>query len=199
MSFGASEHGNVTLSEKGLAANGGIHVCLALEVYEGANGTGRLLSKLVKENDITLFQLSQFFQSSYLAVNASSIKEVGGTTQAVTGAITANTPAIQFGTGTTAAAYADFAIQTVVSQTGGATPIAASSSAATSGANTWTVTATWNNNTGGSVTVSELALYVTSTAGVAANKTYCLTHDVFTGTAVSNGGSAAATLTFTMS
>jgi hypothetical protein len=203
---------NSIFSEKALLSGrtfirpppGCVRVSLTLETYSGPNKTGKLLSKIFLPFDITVFQLTQFLQASYLATDASSIKEVGGTTQAVTGAITgtsatAGTCGIQFGTGTTAAAYADYAIQTAVSQTGGSTPIAASSSAASSGANTWTITATWNNNTGGSVTVSELAWYCQTSAGVATNKVYCLTHDEFTGTAVSNGGSAAATLTFTMS
>ena len=184
---------NSALTPRG---RGEIHVKLAFEVYSRPNRQGKLLSRGFKEYDLTVFQLTQFIQASYLAVNASSIKEIGGTTQAVTGAITANTPQIEFGTGTTAAAYTDYAIQTGA---GGTNPDTASSSAATSGANTWTVTATWNNTTGITVSISELALYVTTTAGVTTNHTYCLTHDEFTGQSVSNGGSAAATLTFTMS
>ena len=172
-----------------------MRVGLKLETFSGPDRTGERLSVL-NIPDITVFQLSQFIQSSFLAVFASSLKETGGTTQADNSALAANTPQIAFGTGTTAAAYADYAIQTQVSS---GSPVSASSSAASSGANTWTITATWNNTTGSSATVSELALYVTSTAGVTTNKTYALTHDEFTGTAVSNGGSGAATLTFTMS
>jgi hypothetical protein len=176
-----------------LRSGASIRICARIEFR---NRRGRLTGVYQNDHDITLFQLTQFIQSSYLAVNASSIKETGGTTQAVTGAITSNTPSIAFGKGVTAAAYTDFAIQT----TAGALSdiIAAASSAATSGANTWTITATWTNTTAGTIAISELALYVTTTAGVAANKTYCLTHDVITGQNVSPNGTALATLTWTM-
>ena len=175
---------------------GNIWVRIEFAVYSKPNRGGKLLSRGYKEADITVFQLSQFMQASWLAVFAASITATDGSSQAINSAITANTPKIEFGTGSGSAAYTDTAIFTAA---GGTNPVTASSTAASSGANTWTVTATWNNTTGSSVTITELALYVTSTAGVTTNKTYCLTHDTFTGQVVSNGGSAAATLTFTMS
>jgi hypothetical protein len=152
--------------------------------------------KLYYDNpdDITLLQLAQMTQSGLMALTGQTIKETGATTQSITGAMTANTPTIEFGTGATAAAFTDYAIQTA---TTGTNPVTATINAISS--NTFTVTATWSNTTGSSVTIGEVAMYVTSTAGVSTNKTYALTHDQFTGVVVSNGGTAAATLTFTWS
>jgi hypothetical protein len=153
-------------------------------------------SRLYYDNpdDITLLQLAQMTQSGFMALTGQTIKETGGTTQSITGAMTSNTPSLEFGTGGTAASFTDYAIQTAA---GGTNPVTATVTAITS--NTFTVTGTWNNTTGISVTISEVAMYATSLTGVSSNKTYALTHDQFTGVVVSNGGTAAATLTFTWS
>ncbi len=104
------------------AAHGNISVGLRIDFRDPE---GVLVSRYCNDHDLTLFQLSQFIQASYLAVNAASIKATDATTQAVTGAITANTPQIEFGTGASAAAYADFAIQTAVTSSSAGADVAA--------------------------------------------------------------------------
>lgn len=169
----------------------GIRVRLDLVVTNPDGGT----HTVTKEYDMTLLQLAQFIQTGLMGVSTGlSFKDTTGTAHSQTAQVLAGTPTIAFGTGVTAATFADYVIQTQVAS---GSPVAATVTAISS--NTFTVTATWTNGTGLTVSVSELAMYVTTTAGMSAEATFALTHDVFTGQAVSNGGTAAATLTFTFS
>jgi hypothetical protein len=160
---------------------------------------GKVTSTFDKECDMTLLQSAQFFVVSQLNVSGLSFKDTSGASHAQTAQVLAGTPAIAFGTNGTAATWSDYVIGT---SAGGATnPVGASVTAIVAGgaSGTFTVTATWNNTTAGTVTITELALYITTTAGMASNSTFAITHDVFTGQAVSASGTAAATLTYTWS
>lgn len=160
---------------------------------------GRITGGHTCEHDMTLLQSAQFFVSNQLGVASGlSFKDTSGSSHAQTAQVLAGTPQIEFGTNSTAANWSDFAIGTAA---GGTNPVTATVSAITpaSTQGTFTVTGMWTNSTGVTVTITELALYVTTTAGMASNSTFALTHDVFTGQAVSNGGTAAATLTYTWS
>jgi hypothetical protein len=110
---------------------------------------------------------------------------------------------IAFGTGTTPAAFTDYAIET---SAGGTNPVViATPTSPVSSSNSFTYAATWTNSTGSSVTVSEVATYWISTAAgspyiYGSNEwTFCITHDTFTGVAVPNSGTATATYTWTFS
>jgi len=150
--------------------------------------------RLHRPADITLLQLAQFTQAALMGVvSGLSFKDTAGTSHAQTAAVTAGTPQIAFGIGSTAAAFTDFKIQT----TAGASSDVIAATVTAIASNTFTVTATWTNTTAGTISISELAMYVTTTAGMASNSTFALSHDVFTGQGVSANGTAAATLTFT--
>jgi hypothetical protein len=167
-----------------------MRITLDLDVYEP---DGTFKTHFHKE-DITVLQLAQAIQSSYMALFTATLKATDATTQVIASAVTMNAPKIHFGIGATAAAFADFAIQTTA---GAATDAPAATINAIS-ANTFTVTATWTNSTAGTISISELALECVLTAGVTTTgKSYILTHDQFAGQAVSASGTAAATLTFT--
>jgi hypothetical protein len=178
----------ITTAEQGM-----LKVKLSVTVLSGPDGTGDVLADFNKE-DITLLQLAQALQSGLLGVSSLSVKNTAGTLNTTTAAITAATPQIAFGTGTIAASFTDYSIETLA---GGTNPVSATVGAISG--NTFTVAATWNNTTGTVVNISELALYATTTAGFATVETLALTHDVFAAQAVSANGSAAATLTFTFS
>jgi len=166
---------------------GGLSVQLDLRLVDPA---GNVLSELHRDNDPTTLQCAQLFQGALLAVAFSSaVKDTGGTSRSVSAGSAGTSPEIAFGTGTTPAAFTDYVIQT---NAGTGSPASATVNAISS--NTFTVTALWTNGTGSTVTVSELALYIT-----VATYTFCITHDVFTGQSVANGVSASATLTFTWS
>ena len=156
------------------------------------DAAGRITDTIVRERDMTLIQFAQMVQEAGMAL-AVTMKDTAGTAVAVAAGSAGTAPQIAFGTGTVAATWSDYAIETLA---GGTNPVAAAINAISAGgtSGTFTVTATWSNTTAGNVTIGELAMYVT----IAAN-TYAYTHDVFTGTVVSVGGSAAATLTFTFS
>jgi hypothetical protein len=173
------------------AGNAGLRVVLDM-VFAGPDG-GQYAS-YHDEYDSTLLQLAQMTQSAFMALESQTIKETGATTQTINSAMAANTPTIEFGTNTAAVTFTDYAIGTAA---GGTNPVTATVNAISG--STFTVTATWSNTTGSSVAIAEVAMYVTSTAGVTTNKTYALTHDSFSAVTVSNGGTAAATLSFTWS
>jgi hypothetical protein len=154
---------------------------------------GNVTSAYTNERDQTLLQLAQFTQAALMGVTTGlSFKDTSGTSHTQTAAVLAGTPTIAFGTGTTASTFSDYTIQTAA---GGTNPVTATVNAISS--NTFTVTATWSNTTGSTVAISELAMYVTTTQGMSSESTFALTHDVFSGQSVLNGGSALATLTFT--
>lgn len=168
----------------------GLEVKLELVCYDAE---GKETSRLCKDADMTLLQIAQFIQAGLMGVSTGlSFKDIAGTSHSQTAQVLAGTPTIEFGTGVTAATFTDFQIQTAA---GGTNPVTAT--VTTISSNTFTVTGTWTNSTGSNVTISELAMYVTTTAGMGTNGTFALTHDVFSGQTVSNGGTAAATLTWT--
>jgi len=162
---------------------GTVKVSLSLKCYDK---DGKLTSDLSDSYDQTGAQWAQAFQEAILAL-AVTMKDTSATNRSIVAGSAGSSPKIAFGTGTTASSFSDYSIQTQVAS---GSPVNATANALSG--NTFTVTATWTNNTGGTVSVSELALYVTI-----ATFTFCLTHDVFTGQNVSNGGQASATLTFT--
>jgi hypothetical protein len=191
---GAGEEAVMVTGPK-LGGAGRIGVRLDLVVRDGE---GNITSTFSKDSDMTLLQSAQFFIVSQMGVTGLSFKDTSATAHSQTAQVLAGTPTIEFGTGSTAATWSDYVIQTAA---GGTNPVTATVSAITANSTngTFTVTATWTNTTGSTVTISELALYVTTTAGMSSNSTFALTHDVFTGQAVSATGTAAATLTFTFS
>ncbi|HTT74267.1 MAG TPA: hypothetical protein VMG99_09045 [Thermoplasmata archaeon] len=169
---------------------GGFRVKLELVCRDAE---GHVTGSWSNEYDQTLLQFAQFVQASFMGVSSGlSFKDTSGTSHTQTGQILAGTPQIAFGTGTTASTFTDYTIQTAA---GGTNPVTATVTSISS--NTFTVTATWTNSTAGSVSISELAMYVTTTQGMGTESTFALTHDVFTGQNVSVNGTAAATLTFT--
>lgn len=184
------------LRARGRRKGGRVHVKLELLLRDAK---GKVCGGGILEYDLTVLQSAQFFVSNQLGVASGlSFKDTSGTSHAQTAQVLSGTPQIEFGTGSTSATWSDFAIQTAA---GGTNPVTGTVSAITPGgtSGTFTVTGTWTNSTGSSVTISELALYVTTTAGMASNSTFALTHDVFSGQAVPNGGQASATLTYTWS
>jgi|SRR5208283_4623129 len=192
------DSGEKAVVRSGPSIGGGGRVTAQLEIV-CRDKDGKITSRFEKPMDMTLLQSAQFFVANQLNVSGLSFKDTSGTAHAQTAQPLSGTPQIAFGTGGSAATWSDNAIQT---SAGGATnPVTAVVSAITpSGSSgTFTVTATWTNSTAGTITVTELALYVTTTAGMASNSTFALTHDTFTGQAVSPSGTAAATLTYTWS
>jgi hypothetical protein len=172
---------------------GMIHLTLVCRDAEG-NITGTLEDDF----DPCTLQTTQFYIASQLGVASGfSFLDTSNSSHAQTAQTLSGTPQIAFGTGTIGVnPYSAHAINTLA---GGVNPVTATASAITAGSasGTFTVTATWSNTTGLTVTISELGLYVTTTAGMASNSTFMLTYDTFAGQAVSAGGTAAATLTFT--
>jgi hypothetical protein len=143
------------------------------------------------EYDLGTKALAQLIQSNILDT-AASITDVTDTARSI-GANTACTaPTINAGTGSTAAAFTDYKLQTTsTSYTGnGSYSEAATVNAISS--NTFTVTGTITNVSGSTITYGEVGMSVT------ANTYYFLiSHDVFTGLAVSNAGTLAVTYTLT--
>jgi hypothetical protein len=178
-----------------LPGHGRIRVSLRMEFRDR---DGKLERVYEDPDDPFVLQLAQALQSGLLAVSSLSVKNTSGTSNTTNAAITSGTVQIAFGTGVTAEAFTDYAVQTAA---GGTNPVSATVSSITNGATsgTFTVTATWNNTTGITVTISELSLYVGTVTGFASNpQTLAYSHDVFTGQAVGAGGTAAATLTVTV-
>ena len=175
---------------------GNVHVKLEIVVRDAK---GNITGGGVLENDITLLQSAQFFVSAQLGVASGlSFKDTATTSHVQTAQVLAGSQQISFGTGATSASWSDFAIQTAA---GGTNPVSSTVSAIATQTFTgsFTVSATWSNTTGATVSIGELALYCVTTQGAAVNFTAALTHDVFVAQAVSNGGTAAATLTYTWS
>ncbi len=98
------------------------------------------------------------------------------------------------GTGTTAAAVTDYALQTPTSGSSGtiAATINAYSGSGTSGS--FTITGTITNSSGSTISYTEAG--ITASDGT---DTFLLTHDVFTAQNVSNSGTLAVTYTLTFS
>lgn len=136
---------------------------------------------------------AQFSQANLLAT-AESILDTGNTSRSISANTSTGTVRIVAGTGSTAAAVTDYALQTPTSGASGyvAATINAYSGSGTSGA--FTVTGTITNTSGSTITYSEVGVTI-----VASTYTFLLTHDVFTGLAVSNNGTLATTYTLTYS
>jgi hypothetical protein len=150
---------------------------------------GKVTGEYHCEHDMTLKQLAQAIQEAIMASTVSgTMLDTGGVARTVAAGSAGTAPAIHFGIGVTAAAFADNKIQTTA---GAATDAPAATITALS-ANTFTVTATWTNSTAGTIAISELAMEVTIATFI-----FAITHDVFAGQNVSASGTAAATLTFT--
>ena len=186
------ESGGVRIVPFGIRKRSGVRVKQELRIYSGPDATGELVWSGHREMDMTLQQFAQMVQEAGMAL-AVTMTDTAGTAVAVAAGSAGTAPQIAFGSGTTAAAWSDHVIEVLAT---GTNPVSAVINAVSAGSTsgTFTVTATWSNASGGNITISELAMYIT----IAAN-TYAYTHDVFTGQVVSNGGSAAATLTFTFS
>lgn len=171
--------------------SGGVKVRLELMVRD-RDGEPCLYFR--DEDDTTLLQLAQSIQAGLMALTGQSMKDTSAAAHTLTGAVTAGTPQITFGTGVTAATFNDYVIQTAAY---GTPTVTATVGAVSTAAGTFTVTGTYTNSSASSVTISEIAMYVTTITGMAAESVFAYTHDEFTGTVVSSGGTAAATLTFT--
>jgi hypothetical protein len=179
-----------------LMALGRWHASLALDVYSEPDKRGMLITHGFKDIDLTtqwfasLVEVSMMGQTvSVLTTNASGFSVTAGTAT--------NTPQISFGVGTTSALYSDHAIGTATTGTNPVTATVSAVSVNNSVSGSWNLTATWNNTTGNTVNISELATYLVN--ALSSGMIYCVTHDVFAAQAVSNGGSAAATITITNS
>ena len=164
---------------------GGLRVSARLDVLDGR---GRLVSSVWRPYDMTLKQCAQIFQLNVAGIAGPlTVTDTSNTGRSVSAGSSITATQIAFGTGTTPAAFTDYTIQTQVAS---GSPVTATVNGLSS--NTFTITASWSNSTGSSVTVSELACYLTI-----GGHTFAITHDVFTGQAVANGQSGLATLTFT--
>jgi hypothetical protein len=181
----ATEPGQPTM-RKEISPSGGAIMRGSLRV-EARDKDGKLIGVHCKD-DLTTKQLAQLIMLGVLASNQ-TIKDTSNTTHnETTSATTGSSPAINAGTGSTAAAFTDYNLQSQSASTSG-------TEAATVGSissNTFTVTATITNGSGSTITYAEVGIQVTVNSHV-----YLITHDVFSGLAVSNGGTLAVTYTFT--
>lgn len=166
-----------------------VKVQAGLWVTTEPNGAGSVTAMYRDPDDITLLQLAQLIQADLMGALGLSVKTTQGATYSFVPFL-AGTAQISFGSGTTPATPTDSAIQTAL---GGTNPVGATVQAVSG--TLWNVAATWNNTTGGSVWVSEMAMYVTA-GTISGTNVYALTRDVFGTQLVSPGGSATGTLTF---
>jgi len=150
-------------------------------------------------DDPFVLQAAQFFQAALLGISTGlTFTDITNSTHAQTAEVLAGTVEVAFGIGTTPEAFTDYAIETTAGASSDVIAASVTSIVSGSTSGTFTVTATWTNTTVGTIAISELCLYVTTTAGMGTNATFALTHDVFTGQNVSPSGTAAATLTVTV-
>jgi hypothetical protein len=163
------------------------------------DGDGNITGTYCNENDLITQQFAQFaILNIFNQLATLTVTDTTNTARSIVGTpatITALT--IVGGTGATAASVTDYVIQTAASTTGTSSTVAATvnwvvESSGVSGS--FTITGTFTNTSGSTITYSELALYVTNAAHL-----FAITHDVFTGVAVSNTGTLAITYTLTNS
>lgn len=172
-------------------SRGRIQIGLMVEARDSA---GKLTGVYKNALDLGTKALAQLIQNNIFDT-AETVTDTSNTGRALTVNSACTVPMVVAGTGTTAAAFADYALTTIA--TGGTYGGSNSSGnqAATINAissNTFTVTATITNTSGSTITYAEVGMACTS-----ATFTFLLAHDVFTGLAVSNNGTLAVTYTLT--
>lgn len=157
---------------------------------------GKITDRFHKDHDPNLLQGLQFYIAAILGVaNGLSFNDTSNTAHVQTGQVLAGTVAIAFGLGSTTPTFSDFAVTTLA---GGVNPVAATVSAIAVGgtSGSFTVTAKWSNTTGATQLIAEVAIYVTTTQGMAVESTFAITHDLVGPGQVSPNGTATATATF---
>lgn len=169
---------------------GGVKLKLHLEAKDEQ---GNITGVYDNPNDLATNQFAGFINTNLLDTGE-TIKDTAGTGNAISANSAATSPTIVAGTGTTAAAVTDYALQTPVSGSSGSVgaTVGAPSGSGTSG--TITITGTITNSSGSNITYSEVGIEIT-----VGGNTYLISHDVFTGLTVSNGGTLAVTYTLTYS
>ncbi len=168
--------------------HGLVHICARVEARDPY---GVLTGVYKNEYDLGTKQFAQLVQTNILDT-AQTITNTSGTGESIAVNSASTSPTILAGTGTTAAAVTDYALQTPTSGSSGsiAATINAYSGSGTSG--NFTVTGTITNTSGSTITYSEVGIEVT-----VSTYTFLITHDVFTGLSVSNNGTLAVTYTIT--
>ena len=141
--------------------------------------------------DIMLLQFAQIVQLNILDT-AVSIKDTSGSSHSETANTSSSTIDIHAGTGATAAAYNDHALQTETETVLGTSGTVTVGSATGSGT-TSSFTVSGTVTAGASRAYSDVGLSVTINSHV-----YLLCHDVFTALSVSNGGTLAITYTLSL-
>ena len=154
---------------------------------------GNITGTYCNDDDLFTKQFAQITQLNILDT-AESVTDITNTARSLTVNSASTAPTIVAGTGTTAAAVTDYVLQTPTAGSSGSASatINAYSGSGTSG--NYTVTATITNSSGSTITYSEVGIEVTIST-----YTFLITHDVFTGLAVSNSGTLAVTYTLTFS
>jgi len=138
-------------------------------------------------DDLATKQLAQFVQALILA-STQTISDTTGTGRSVTNATATSAVTILAGTGTTAAAYNDTALQTQTETVSGTVNAYSGSGTSGSFTVTGTITATADR------AYAEVGLRITC-----GGNTFLLCHDVFSVLNVSNTGTLAVTYTLTFS
>lgn len=171
--------------------HGIMQICVKMVAYDEL---GRITGVYENPYDLGTKAFAQLIQNNILDT-AESITDTTNTSRSLTVNSAATVPMIVAGTGTTAAAFTDYALSSIAS---GGTYGGSNSSgnqAATVNAissNTFTVTATITNTSGSTIAYSEVGMAVT-----VATYTFLIAHDVFTALNVSNNGTLAVTYTLT--
>jgi hypothetical protein len=164
------------------------HATLFLRV-EAKDEFGNLTAVREGPSNMTLKQFAQFVQANILN-SAQTVTDTSNTARSVSANSASTAINIVAGTSTTAATFTDFKLGT---QQGGSSGSQAATVNAISG-QSFTVTATITNTSGGSVNYAEVGIQNT-----AATFTFQLCHDVFTAVTVSNNGTLAVTYTISFS
>jgi hypothetical protein len=142
--------------------------------------------------------------ASYFTVNTSDVAKqpsIAGTTPGVTAGSSNANYGVVVGTGTAANTTGTFALQTQIAQGTGAgqlnhSSVSVSTYTITSPTTQFTVSRTFTNNSGGSITINEVGIYYIDNA----TQYFCLLRDVLgTPVTVLNGNTTTATYTISIS
>ena len=173
------------------------HGLIRLKVKVVARDADGTIVGQTEMDDLSTKALAQLIQNNILD-SAQTITDTTDTARSLTVNSAATVPMIVAGTGSTAAAFTDYALTAIA--TGGTYGGSNSSGnqAATVNAissNTFTVTGTITNSSGSAITYAEVGMACT-----VSTYTFLLAHDIpngSTGYTVSNGGTLAVTYTAT--